>query len=151
MRAIEEIDVRALRFAEEAHRGQLDEDGIPVIEHAKAVAKELETPLERAAAYLHDVVEDTDVELEDIRRMFGDELAKIIHLLTYQEDENYVDDYLWYIADDPVATKVKLADLWHNIDRDRAHPEKDNKERLRKHEGGVIFLQFYSEYLEDMI
>jgi (p)ppGpp synthase/HD superfamily hydrolase len=151
MSGIAEIDVRALRFAEEAHRGQLDEDGIPVIEHAKAVAEQLRTPLERAAAYLHDVVEDTDVELEDIRRVFGDELAEIVGLLTHTKGDDYVDDYLLFIADHPIATRVKLADLWHNIQRGRDHPEKDNRERLRKHECGVVFLQIYSELLEDMV
>ena len=138
-----------MRFAEEAHRGQLDEDGIPVIEHVKAVAEQLETPMERAAAYLHDVVEDTDVKLEDIRQAFGDELAEIVALLTYNKGDDYVDEYLWFIADHPLATRVKLADLWHNIQRDRAHPEKDNRERLQKHEGGVAFLQIYSEYMEE--
>ena len=137
---LEQIDGIALRFAEDAHEGQLDEDGLPVICHPIEVASMLDDPFEKALAYLHDVVEDTKFTVEDIRNAFGNEVADRIRLLTHYEGDDYVDDYLWCIADDPIATKVKIADLTHNLERDREHPEKDNKERIRKHEGGLFFL-----------
>lgn len=140
---LEQIDNIALRFAEDAFRGMVDEDGVPVIEHSIAVASKMKSPETRAAAYLHDIVEDTKVTNEDIRRAFGCRMAEIISLLTHNAEDDYVDDYLWYIADDSVASEVKLADLIHNLERDYAHPEKDNAKRIRKHEGGVLYLLWY--------
>ena len=141
--ALEQIDNIALRFAEDAFSGMVDEDGVPVIEHSKAVASKVLTPLTRAVAYLHDIEEDTSYTNEDILRAFGPRMAEIISLLTHNAEDDYVDDYLWFITDDPVASEVKLADLIHNLERDYAHPEKDNAKRIRKHEGGVLYLLWY--------
>lgn len=148
--AFEQIDYIARVFAADAYGNQTDEDGYPILEHLDAVAGQLNTQVERAAAYLHSVVEETDTKLEDIELGFGPEIAGIVDLLTYKEGDDYIEEYLWFIADDPIAVKVKLADLWDSIDKERRHPGEGNKERLRKYEGGVVFLQTYSEMKEDM-
>jgi guanosine-3',5'-bis(diphosphate) 3'-pyrophosphohydrolase len=77
----------ALRFARDAHQGQLrKQDGRPFIEHPIAVEELL---AERGfngtllvAAYLHDTVEKTDVELTEIDRLFGPDVAQIVEALS---------------------------------------------------------------------
>ena len=73
----------AYAFADEAHRGQHDEaDGSPYIEHPIAVARLLhEAGFDEAvvaAGLLHDTVEGTDVEIDDVRRRFGDDVAELV-------------------------------------------------------------------------
>src|SRR5436190_1227250 len=77
-----EILRRASRFAAQAHAGQQRASGEPYVYHAFAVARilaQLELNHEAiAAAILHDVVEDTDVTLVDIRREFGERVATLV-------------------------------------------------------------------------
>ncbi len=81
-----ELILRAYRVAEEAHRGQKRTSGEPYINHCLAVAQilaELRVPPEvLAAGLLHDVVEDTPVTLEAIRRDFGEEIANLVDGVT---------------------------------------------------------------------
>ena len=76
----------ALRFADEAHKGQTRKSGEPYIVHPILVAAITasvsgdETMVQ--AALLHDVVEDTPYELEDIRNRFGNDVAHIVEGLT---------------------------------------------------------------------
>ena len=77
----------AYAFAEAAHRGQYEQsDGRPYIEHPVAVARLLhETGFDEAvvaAGLLHDTVEDSDAEVADIRRRFGDDVAGLVEVLT---------------------------------------------------------------------
>src|ERR671914_1030683 len=73
---------RAFRFAAKAHEGQQRRSGEEFIHHPYAVARicaELRQPDETiAAALLHDVVEDTDVSLDDVTAEFGDEIAQLV-------------------------------------------------------------------------
>ncbi len=77
---------RAYRFAAKAHKGQKRVSGEPYINHCLAVAiilAELHVPpVVVAAGLLHDTVEDTDVTLADIRKEFGDEVAKLVDGVT---------------------------------------------------------------------
>lgn len=77
---------RAYRLAEQAHEGQRRVSGEPYVNHCHAVAAILAElhvpPAVVAAGLLHDVVEDTDVQLEDIRRDFGDEVARLVDGVT---------------------------------------------------------------------
>jgi (p)ppGpp synthase/HD superfamily hydrolase len=70
------------------------------------------------AALLHDVVEDTEVTLEDLRKDFPDEVVEAVRLLTH---EKWMPDleYLTAIKANPIALKVKLADNAHNADQSR--------------------------------
>lgn len=78
--------MRAYRFAEQAHAGQMRVSGEPYITHCLAVAAilaELRVPsVIIIAGLLHDTVEDTDVTLEDVRREFGDEVAGLVDGVT---------------------------------------------------------------------
>lgn len=83
------MEEKALKFAEKAHLGQkrkyIEED---YIEHPKRVAETIRsvphTEEMICAAYLHDVVEDTDFSNEDIKQYFGEEVANLVHELTDQ-------------------------------------------------------------------
>jgi GTP pyrophosphokinase len=81
-----ELITRAFRIAEHAHRNQKRASGDPYVNHCVSVAgilAELRVPPEVVAAgLLHDTVEDTDVSLKDIRRDFGDDIAKLVDGVT---------------------------------------------------------------------
>lgn len=81
-----ELVMRAYRLAEQAHQHQMRISGEPYISHCVAVAgilTELRVPAAViAAALMHDTVEDTDISLDDIRRDFGDEIARLVDGVT---------------------------------------------------------------------
>jgi GTP diphosphokinase / guanosine-3',5'-bis(diphosphate) 3'-diphosphatase len=124
-----ELITRAFRFAERAHEGQMRQSGQEFIHHPFGVAQicaelQLDEPT-IAAALLHDVVEDTDVELEEIRTEFGDEIARLVEgvtkltRITFQsreqaEAENYR-RMIIAMADDLGSILIKLADRLHNM------------------------------------
>lgn len=69
-------------------------------------------------ALLHDVVEDTDLTIEDLEQEFPESVTEIIKLLTHEKGVDYF-VYVRKIKTNPIATKVKLADLAHNSDETR--------------------------------
>ncbi|MCW5876378.1 MAG: bifunctional (p)ppGpp synthetase/guanosine-3',5'-bis(diphosphate) 3'-pyrophosphohydrolase [Anaerolineales bacterium] len=84
--ADQELLQRAYRFAAKAHKGQMRVSGEPYINHCLAVAiilAELHVPpVVVAAGLLHDTVEDTSVTMQDLRKEFGDEVAKLVDGVT---------------------------------------------------------------------
>lgn len=101
-----------------AHEGQTDDGGVPYFEHPKNVAGMLQDPVLKAIAYLHDVLEDTAVRKEDLYAVFPRQVAETVVLLTHRPEETYA-TYIRRIAGDPLARKVKMADLTHNMDLSR--------------------------------
>ena len=81
-----ELILRAYRVAEHAHRDQKRISGEPYVTHCVAVAAilaEMHVPPEViAAGLLHDTVEDTDVDLDDLARDFGDEITELVDSVT---------------------------------------------------------------------
>ncbi len=126
---------KAFRIAEKAHAGQKDKAGKDYIVHPAAVAGMLETDEEKAVAYLHDVVEDTDVTLEDLRSFgFNELIVEAVKAITKTEGEDY-DDYIERLSENELAVKVKLADMKHNSDITRFdEPTEKDIERCRKYE-----------------
>ena len=121
--------VRAYRYAEEAHSGQKRASGEAYFIHPCAVAKILmELGLDCAtvaAAFLHDVIEDTPVTEEDIRREFGDEILRLVSGVTKldkivfksreeEEAENFRKIFV-AMAKDIRVIIIKLADRLHNM------------------------------------
>src|SRR5947207_2830390 len=120
---------RAFRFAAEAHEGQQRRSGEDFVLHPWGAAKicaQLQLDDETiAAALLHDVVEDTDVALEDVRDEFGDDIAKLVEGVTkltrvqfqsreQAEAENYR-KLIMAMAEDARVILIKLADRLHNL------------------------------------
>ena len=81
-----ELLQRALGVAEKAHKGQKRASGEPYVNHCKAVASILAEmhvpPVVVAAGLLHDTVEDTDLDLKDVKREFGKEVFELVQALT---------------------------------------------------------------------
>lgn len=119
----------ALAFSSSAHQGQLRQSGAPYVSHPIAVARIL-TPLHLdaqaiIAALLHDVVEDTNIKIEDIAEQFGKPVADMVEGLSKldklqfetQEDaqaENFR-KMLMAMARDVRVILIKLADRLHNM------------------------------------
>ena len=127
-------------IAKLAHAGQVDKAGNDYFSHPEAVAAMLDTPKEKVVGYLHDTVEDTDVTVEEIREIFGDEIADAVALMTHAGGVPYM-DYVKKIATNPVAKQVKLADLRHNSDVSRLKPEDEWAiARFEKYQRAIEFL-----------
>lgn len=109
---------RALRLAYRAHAGQLDRGGVPYIFHPYHLAEQMDDERSICVALLHDVVEDTPVTLEEIQREFPSEIAEAVALLTHDPSTDYF-AYVRRLKANPLARKVKLADLMHNADQAR--------------------------------
>ncbi|MGM9587551.1 MAG: GTP pyrophosphokinase [Candidatus Limivicinus sp.] len=110
---------KALKLCFEAHKGQTDKSGLPYVFHPFHLAEQMEDEDSTITALLHDVAEDTDVSLEDIAGMgFSRTVMEALALLTHDEAVPYM-EYVKAIGKNPVARKVKLADLRHNSDLSR--------------------------------
>ena len=112
----------ALRIAIEAHEGQKDLDGNPVILHPLTVGLAGNNREEIVAGLLHDVVEDTDFTFEELlKREVDESIVDALRLLTHSKDIPY-DEYVEHIAQsgNDVAIYVKYNDLCHNLKRGRA-------------------------------
>ena len=124
----------AIALAVQAHRGQMDRYGAPYILHPLRVMHRVEGERERMAAVLHDVVEDTAYTLDDLRQMgYPEDVLQAVDRLTRRDDETY-EQYVERAAADPLARRVKLADLEDNMDLRRLDTvtEKD-RERLERY------------------
>lgn len=110
---------KAMNVMYEAHKDQFDQSGQPYVFHPFHVAEQMEDEVTTVVALLHDVVEDTDLTLDDLRGMgFCEEACQALDLLTHRKDVPYM-DYIRRIKTNPIAVKVKLADLAHNSDVSR--------------------------------
>ena len=102
-----------------------------------------ETDEEKIVAYLHDTVEDTSVTLEQIRGEFGDIIADAVALMTRDESVEYM-DYVKKIAENPLARKVKICDLTHNMDISRVtNPKPYHYKRVEKYKKVNEYLRNY--------
>lgn len=108
----------AMRIAYAAHHGQTDKSGIPYIFHPIHLAEQMTDEYTTCVALLHDVVEDTDVTLEDLGKIFPKEVVDAVALMTHADGVDYF-DYVGKIQTNPIAKAVKLADLEHNSDTTR--------------------------------
>jgi GTP diphosphokinase / guanosine-3',5'-bis(diphosphate) 3'-diphosphatase len=126
---------RAIAIAASAHTSQLDKAGQPYILHPLRVMLRVTTPFERMAAVLHDVVEDTDVTLEQLASEgFPQAVLVAVEALTKRSGETRLEAAA-RAASDPIALVVKLADNAENMDLLRiAQPTAKDFERLREYE-----------------
>ncbi|MBB1502835.1 HD domain-containing protein [Propioniciclava sp. MC1683] len=107
------------QVATDAHAGQVDKAGLPYIEHprrvAARVAAQTADPDALAAAWLHDVVEDTAVGLDELRQLgFNERVLDAVDALTRRPGEG--DAYYRRVAANPIALMVKRADIADNTD-----------------------------------
>ena len=108
---------RNLHF--EAHKDQLDKNGIPYIYHPVHLAEQMTDEATICVALLHDAVEDTDITFEELENAgFTKEIMGAIRCMTHDKAVPYM-DYIQEIKKNPIAKCVKLADLRHNSDLTR--------------------------------
>lgn len=130
----------ALQIAQKAHAGQVDKAGKDYILHPMTVASYMDTDTEKAIAYLHDVLEDTDVTVDALRKIFPNEIVDTLITLTHRKDESYF-ECIQRISTSKLAKKVKVADLLHNLDITRIkEPTKQDCERLEKYKKSILYL-----------
>ena len=128
---------KALTVCFDAHKDDVDKSGMPYVFHPFHVAEQMDDEVSTIVALLHDVVEDHSDKypFEVLEGMgFGDEAMEALHLLTHEEGESYM-DYVRKIKTNPIARKVKLADLAHNSDSNRLDTiTPEDEMRLEKYE-----------------
>ena len=124
----------AIRLALDAHRGHKDRYGAAYILHPLRMMNRLTAEPDRIAGVLHDVVEDSTTTLDDLRKLgFGDEIIAAVECLTKRRGEAY-DAYVERCKGNPIARRVKLADLEDNLDLRRLDEVKpQDLERLNRY------------------
>ena len=135
----------AYRYAEEMHEGQKRASGEPYFTHPCAVAEilinlNMDMP-SVAAAFLHDVIEDTPATCEDVRARFGDEIFTLVDGVTKldkinftsheeEEAENFRKIFV-AMANDVRVIIIKLADRLHNM-RSLNYLSEERQQRIAK-------------------
>ncbi|MBU1238296.1 HD domain-containing protein [Myxococcota bacterium] len=133
---------KAIGLAATVHAGQTDKAGVPYILHPLRVMLNQTTNETRITAVLHDVVEDSDMTIGDLRHMgFSQNILDAIEAVTKRSGEPY-EDFIKRSAKNPIAKLVKKADLLDNIDISRiASPTQADTERIAKYEMALKYLE----------
>lgn len=133
----------AYKIAKEKHAGQKDIGGKDYIYHPLYVASKVKTPEAKVVALLHDIVEDTDMTLEDLAALgFPTKIVKAVDAVTKRKREGYF-DYIDRVKKDPIATEVKIQDLKQNMDLTRLgrKPLKRDLQRKMKYQKALGILE----------
>lgn len=126
---------QAIEIAVSAHNGQFDtHNGRPYIEHPFRVMNAGHTLQEKIVGVLHDVVEDTEWTLNELKSSgFTNEIVDAVDSITRRENESY-DDYITRVQKNPIGVRVKMNDLTDNMDIRRWEDVKYNDlGRLQKY------------------
>ena len=123
-------------FAEEAHRGQVDDEGLPyfashilpVVAILQIITKDIEII---QAGYLHDIIEDTEYTYEDIKNRFGKRVADLVNEVTHEGKKDEVGYYFPRLkTKDGII--LKFADRLSNLSRMNSWDEKRQQQYLKK-------------------
>jgi hypothetical protein len=117
-----------------AHAGQVDKAGEPYYQHLDRVAARVSSSEAKIVAYLHDVLEDTQVTAETlIYAGIPPALVLVVKALTHRKNEPRMDYYARVLTGGDLAVEVKLADIEDNSDPARlAVLDLQTRERLEK-------------------
>lgn len=131
----------ALKMCFEAHKNQVDKSGMPYVFHPFHLAEQMQDEDTTIVALLHDVIEDTEYTIDDLRdRGFSDKVIDAISLMTHDLSVPYM-EYVAQIKTNPIATAVKLADLKHNSDMTRLESiTAKDEERAEKYRSAIELL-----------
>ena len=132
---------KALKLSFEAHKNQLDKSGMPYVFHPFHLAEQMTDEDTTIVALLHDVAEDTDITVGDIKNMgFSDAVCDALSLLTHDGNVPYM-EYVKPIKNNPIAKAVKLADLRHNSDMSRLDEIDEYAiKRVEKYKAAIEYL-----------
>ena len=133
----------AIALAARAHRGQRysSPEREPYIFHPLRVMLSLSDPADQIAAVLHDVVEDTGIELRDlVSAGYPPEVVTAVEALSHRARESY-DEYIERVAENEIARRVKLADLRENLANNLRRPTSPgNAKRISRYEKALTRL-----------
>ena len=132
----------ALQLCFEAHRDQIDKSGMPYVFHPFHLAEQMTDEKTTVVALLHDVIEDTEYTIDDLKNMgFSEDILSAIALMTHDDSVPYM-EYVAQIKADPIAKAVKLADLRHNSDLSRLDKVTSyDLERAEKYKKAIELLE----------
>ena len=133
---------KAIELASKAHAADYDLDGNPTILHPLAVGMMGKTDAERIVGFLHDVVEDTRYDFDDLEEIgFSEEVLSALRLLTHDKETPYM-EYIERIckSGNRTAINVKLNDLRHNLARGR---EGGHMRCVEKHLKALAYIEEY--------
>ena len=119
---------KAARISFDAHKNDIDKGGYPYFMHPMTLAVQFDDEASVCVALLHDVVEDHgDIyPMERLAQEFPAEIIEALKLLTHGHGIDYI-VYVKEIKKNPIARKVKLADLRNNTDLRRTDGKKPRK------------------------
>lgn len=125
---------RAIAIAAKAHEGQVDKAGNSYLDHPLFVMKNVNSIEQKIVAVLHDAVEDSELTLEQLRSQgFPEVIVSAIEAITKIEGEAYA-AYLERVIANPIALRVKIADVTHNLDIRRiSNPTEADFQRIAKY------------------
>lgn len=131
-----ELIKKARDFAIKKHNGQKDDSGKDYFEaHIEVVAEIISIVTEDAyiisAAYLHDVLEDTNTTFRELKSEFGEKITNLVLEVT-QEGQKDSHGYYFPRLKSKEGIMIKFADRLSNISRIEAWPEKRRNQYLRK-------------------
>ena len=136
---IDPLIQKALLLSAQQHRGQTDYAGKDYFRHHiltvyNSVGGKNANPIELAVvALLHDVVEDTSTNIKFIEKEFGSVVAQAVKVISKTPGEDYI-GYIKRVRSNPLARKVKIADITHNMQAGRLKTIGDkDRERLDKY------------------
>ena len=132
----------AIILAINAHKGIKQRNGTPYILHPLTLMAQFHTEAEQMAAVLHDVIEDTEVTLDDLRAAgYPSAVVEALDLLTRRDDETY-EAFIERIKPNRLARQVKIADLEHNMNVRRLPTiSEQDARRLEKYRQAWFVLQ----------
>ena len=123
------------------HAGQVDKSGKPYILHPLRLMLKFETLDEQVVSVLHDVVEDSDVTLDELRQLgLSEHVIRAIDCLSKRPGEVY-EDFIARIRPDELARKVKIEDIRDNLNLTRLPTlEAKDLERIAKYHKALRYL-----------
>ena len=133
---------KAALIAYNAHKDQLDKGGYPYIMHPIHIAEQMETEDETIAALLHDVIEDTDIGFDYLKKEgFSDTVINCLKILTKDPNDDYMDYIRKIKKTGGIALKIKKADMAHNMIDERISKKiQSDESRMEKYRAAFDIL-----------
>jgi len=137
----------AIALAAKAHAGATDKGRRPYVLHPLRVMLRFHAEVEMMTAVLHDVVEDTDVTLDQLKKQgYPKQVLEALDCLTRRKDHETWGEFIERVCANPIATRVKLADLEDNMDVRRLNRVgAEEAERLARYRKAWGWLQQVEE------
>ena len=119
----------AEQIAQTAHKGQIRRDGSPYINHPERIAAAMNTEEQKILAWLHDVIEDTDMILDDLKDLFPEIIIDALDAITHRPYEDYPVYILDRVAPNDLARSVKIQDIIDNMAESPRYVSKSQRDK----------------------